>query len=199
MEFPPNFFQQSCMLFSSVLSKVTIPVSSFNIQIHVHLEKSLRSTADSELLPCRSCSSLNARFWQELLFLTHRCTPQGRSWEWIQNKTVSVKYLSFRMREDTQSEEALIDAIHSLEKLVKSQWKNTAVNSTVTPSSACGHRIQQLKAGKRRPDPANPTCTRKCYMTGSWEATAACLPAAFSRQWGWWTAHLRCFCWNEEA
>lgn len=101
MEFPPNFFQQSCMLFSSVLSKVTIPVSSFNIQIYVHLEKSLRSSADSELLPCRSCSSLNARFWQELLFLTHRCTPQGRSWEWIQNKTVSVKYLSFRMRGHT--------------------------------------------------------------------------------------------------
>lgn len=56
-------------------------------------QKSLGSPADSQLLPCRSCSSLNARFWQELRFLTQRCTPQGRSWEWTQNKTVLVKYL----------------------------------------------------------------------------------------------------------
>jgi len=39
MEFPLNFFQQSSMLFSCMLSKGASPVSSLSIQIHDRLKK----------------------------------------------------------------------------------------------------------------------------------------------------------------
>ena len=148
MEFPLNFFQQRCTLFSCTLSKGASPVSSLNMQIHVHLEKYTGEShnfcwlwaAASQVLLTLKCKVLAGA-----AILIHRHTPQERSCEWKQNKTVSSAKFLFHLGSGRIVRKSPDwSPFQPLEKLVKSQQKNAVVNSPVMLSSACGHRIHQL-------------------------------------------------------
>lgn len=168
MEFPLNLFQQSCMLFSCMFSKGVSLVSSFSIEFQVDAEK---YTGYSHYFCGRSAASyvlltLKCKVWAGAATLATQI-PQGKLSEWIQNKLISAKFLS-PLRSERIVRKSPNWSFRPLKKAVKSQLRNAVVNfSTITLSSACGHRSHQLSVNKARSDPANLSYTRKCYINRS--------------------------------